>query len=62
MNDQNMLDTFGVFPTYLNFSSSDRDFQIPVEPSVRLVDFSSYHNTFLVCQEPVELKQGVTYM
>jgi hypothetical protein len=61
MNDEIRLENVGVFPTYLNLASSSTKFQIHDEASVRLVDFSSCNTTYIVKQDPIPVKQYVSY-
>jgi hypothetical protein len=62
MNTKIKLEYTGLFPTYLNLASSSTQFQIRDDASARLIDFSSYNTTtYIVKQEPVSVKQYVTY-
>jgi hypothetical protein len=62
MNAEVKLEYTGLFPTHLNLASSNTKFQIQDEATARFVDFSSYNATaFIVKQEPISVKQYVSY-
>ena len=44
----------GIYPTYLNLSSSVDVFQYSNTPSVEFINLSSSTNTFLVIEESIE--------
>jgi hypothetical protein len=62
MNTEVKLEYTGLFPTYLNLASSGTKFQIQDNTTARFIDFSSYNTTtYIVKQEPIPVKQYVTY-
>ncbi|MDR1362900.1 MAG: hypothetical protein LBJ35_02460 [Spirochaetaceae bacterium] len=63
MNTEVKLECTGLFPTYLNLSSSSTKFQIQDDATARLIDFSSCNTTaiYVAKQEPIPVKQHITY-
>ena len=49
------MNSSGIYPTYLNLTSSGDFFQYQNTPSVEFVDFSSCTNAFIVIEQPIEI-------
>jgi len=61
MNDEIKQETTGLFPTYLNLSSTGTKYQIQDDATARLNNFSSCNTVFVKEGEPIPVKQYVIY-
>jgi hypothetical protein len=48
------MNNTGIYPTYLNLTSSGDAFRYSTTPSVEFVDLSFSSNTFLVIEQSIE--------
>ena len=61
MNIEMKQQNSGLFPTYLNFTTSSTKFQEQDDITAKLNDFSSCNTTFIIEHKPEPVKQYVKY-